>query len=103
MLNTTIIDYVNKLVKQLNIKDFLGVIVYGSYVCKRANELSDLDVMIIKDNYDTQDCGNIVIDGIRVEYFIQDLKRLYRYSFNSFNFDPNNFHLKFIKNAPFKV
>jgi len=33
--------------------------------------------MIIKQNYETQDCGSLMVDGIRVEYFIQDLKRLY--------------------------
>ena len=77
MINDIIINHVSKLIKELNINDFEGIIVYGSYVGKRNNKLSDLDVMIIKNNYETQDCGSKIIDGIRIEYFIQDLKRLY--------------------------
>ena len=78
MLNNTIISYITKLINNLNISDYTGIIVYGSYVGKRNNKLSDLDVMIIKENYKTQDCGSQIIDGIRIEYFIQDLKRLYK-------------------------
>lgn len=77
MINNDITTYVNKLLCKLDITDYIGVLVYGSYVGGRANNLSDLDVMIIKNNYETQDCGSIVINGIRIEYFVQDLKRLY--------------------------
>ena len=42
------------------------------------NNLSDLDLMIIKDNYDTQDCGSCVLDGIRIEYFVESLKTIYQ-------------------------
>lgn len=78
MLNDIIVNYVAKLVKSLNITDYTGIIVYGSYVGERNNKLSDLDVMIIKEHHETQDCGSKIIDGIRIEYFIQDLKRLYK-------------------------
>lgn len=77
MINNKIVNYVNNLCNSLNINDYIGIIVYGSYVGERNNTLSDLDVMIIKSNYDTQDCGSLMIDGVRVEYFIQDIKRLY--------------------------
>ncbi len=77
MLDDKITDYVKKLIDQLNITDYIGIIVYGSYVGGRNNVLSDLDVMIIKKGYETQDCGSMIIDGIRIEYFIQDLKKLY--------------------------
>lgn len=77
MVNNEIISYVNKLINELKLTDYIGVLVYGSYVGERNNKLSDLDVMIIKENYGTQDCGSLIIDGVRVEYFIQDLKRLY--------------------------
>lgn len=78
MIDNKIINYANNLLEKLNIDTYLGIIVYGSYIGKRNDYLSDLDVMIIKDKYDTQDCGSMMIDGIRVEYFIQDLKRLYQ-------------------------
>ena len=77
MINNKIVNYVNSLCNGLNISDYIGIIVYGSYVGERNNTLSDLDVMIIKSNYDTQDCGSLMINGVRVEYFIQDIKRLY--------------------------
>ena len=77
MINNKIINYVNSLCNALNISGYVGIIVYGSYVGGRNNSLSDLDVMIIKSNYNTQDCGSLIINGIRVEYFIQDIKRLY--------------------------
>lgn len=78
MVNNDIVIYVDRLLIELNINDYIGILVYGSYVGNRTNNLSDLDVMIIKDNYETQDCGSLLIDGIRVEYFVQDLKRLYQ-------------------------
>ena len=91
MLNNDIINYVNKLIKELNLTNYIGILVYGSYIGNRTNNLSDLDVMIIKDNYETQDCGSLLIDGIRVEYFIQDLKRLYRLIKNEVdNNDPSH-------------
>lgn len=77
-INSKIINYVNGLIDELKLTDYIGILVYGSYVCGRNNKLSDLDVMIIKDNYETQDCGSLLINGVRVEYFIQDLKRLYK-------------------------
>ena len=77
MIDDRIVNYIIKLLNQLNIADYIGIIVYGSYIGGRNNKLSDLDVMIIKENYPTQDCGSIIIDGIRIEYFIQDLKKLY--------------------------
>ena len=77
MLNDIIINYVAKLIKSLKITDYAGIIVYGSYVGERNNKLSDLDVMIIKEHHETQDCGSQIIDGIRIEYFVQGLKRLY--------------------------
>ena len=69
--------YVDNFCKCLNLTDYLGIIVYGSYVGGRSNDLSDLDIMIIMDNYCTMDCGSIMIDGLRIEYFIQDINRLY--------------------------
>lgn len=91
MINYNIINYVTKLLLKLNLTDYIGVLVYGSYVGNRTNKLSDLDVMIIKDNYETQDCGSLLIDGIRVEYFIQDLRRLYQLIENEIkNNDPSH-------------
>lgn len=77
MIDIQIINYVNKFINQLNITDCIGVLVYGSYVGGRSNELSDLDVMLIKDNYDGQNCGSLSIDGLRVEFFIQGLQKIY--------------------------
>lgn len=72
-----VVEYVNKLLSTIDIGDYIGVIAYGSYIGGRSNILSDIDVMIIKSGYNTSDCGSNIIDGIRVEYFIQDINRLY--------------------------
>lgn len=96
MVNSKIISYVNKLIYELQLTDYIGVLVYGSYVGERNNELSDLDVMIIKENYDTQDCGSLIIDGVRVEYFIQDLKRLYELIRNEINNNDPSHLTKFV-------
>lgn len=85
MINNKIINYVNRLINELKLTNYIGIIVYGSYVGERNNELSDLDVMIIKDNYETQDCGSMLIDNIRVEFFVQDLKKLYELIKNEIN------------------
>ena len=85
MINNTIIEKVNELIKKLNIKNYTGIIVYGSYVGERNNSLSDLDVMIIKENYHTLDCGSMMIDNVRVEFFINDLQRLYSLADNEIN------------------
>lgn len=69
--------HIEKCISKLNIDDYIGIIVYGSYVTGESNDLSDLDIMIIKKEHDSSDIGSIVIDGIRIEYFIQGLKRLY--------------------------
>ena len=59
MINNDIINYVNKLISKLNLVNYAGILVYGSYVGNRTNSLSDLDVMIIKNNYETQYCGSL--------------------------------------------
>ena len=91
MINNIIVTYVNELLNKLKLDDYIGVLVYGSYVGNRSNDLSDLDVMIIKNNYETQDCGSLLINDIRVEYFVQDLKRLYELIKNEIdNNDPSH-------------
>ena len=70
-------EYVEKFISTSNVGEYIGIIVYGSYISGRSNILSDLDIMIIKKEYDTSDIGSIMIDNVRVEYFIQGLKRLY--------------------------
>lgn len=85
MINNKIIEKVNELLKKLNIKNYTGIIVYGSYANERNNDLSDLDVMIIKENYHTLDCGSMRINNVRVEFFINDLQRLYSLVDNEIN------------------
>lgn len=78
MINKEIKQIIDKFIKQEHIHNYNGIIVYGSYVRNMNNNLSDLDLMIIKDKYETQDCGSCIIDGIRVEYFIESLKTIYQ-------------------------
>lgn len=96
MVDKKIYNYVNKFINKLNLSDYIGIIVYGSYVCGRNNNLSDLDIMIIKENYLTQDCGSIMIDGVRVEYFVEDLKVLYKLTKNEVNNNDPSHLTKFV-------
>lgn len=91
-MNTIKIELIVKnLLKKLNLNEYIGILVYGSYIGNRTNKLSDLDIMIIKDDYSTQDCGSFLIDGIRVEFFINDLSKLYRLVKNEINHnDPSH-------------
>lgn len=83
--------YIDNFCKVLNISDYIGIIAYGSYVKRTNTTLSDLDIMIIKSNYNTQDCGSLNIDGVRIEYFIQDIKRIYELIKNEIkNNDPSH-------------
>ena len=50
--------YIDNFCKVLNISDYIGIIAYGSYVKRTNTTLSDLDIMIIKSKYNTQDCGS---------------------------------------------
>lgn len=77
MNSNKIVNNINNLCNHLNLHNYIGIIVYGSYISQSNNYLSDLDVMIIMDDYATQDYGSLMIDNVRVEFFIQDIKRLY--------------------------
>ena len=96
MVDNKIINYVKELINQLNITDYIGILVYGSYVGLRSNKLSDLDVMIIMDNYNAQICGSLLINGIRVEYFIQGLQKIYDLIKNEINHNDLSHITKFV-------
>lgn len=48
MIDDKIVNYINNLINKLRLTNYIGIIVYGSYVGGRNNNLSDLDVIIIK-------------------------------------------------------
>lgn len=77
MLPLELKKYIEKFLNSKKIDDYIGIIVYGSYVTQKNNNLSDIDIMIVMKNYKTQDCGSFMIEGTRIEFFIQDIKNLY--------------------------
>lgn len=78
MVNKEIFEYITKFIIKEDLTNYLVIIAYGSFISGRCTDLSNLDIMIIKKNYETQDCGSTIIDAVRVEFFIQDIKKLYQ-------------------------
>lgn len=57
-------------------KNYLGALVCGSYVMGNETKYSDVDLFIIMDDlFDHRERGNIIVDGFRIDYFINSLKR----------------------------
>lgn len=63
----------------------LGAILGGSYANNNYNESSDIDISIITidENYNKR--GNVIIDGIMIEYFINSINGLRKYMDDEFN------------------
>lgn len=73
--------YVNYLLEELKIVNgILGVLLYGSYVLKVEDEFSDLDILIVVEENNKNICGrgNLVKDGISIEYFIKTESEIYK-------------------------
>lgn len=78
-------NYIEALNKFINDMNYLkndkveGIIFYGSYHTKTANEFSDIDLMILyDDDYDkNQIKGYKNVNGIQVEYFERTISKIY--------------------------
>lgn len=76
-LKNFISDYENK--------DYvIGALLCGSYATGNYTNRSDIDVHIVTKNISYKQRGNVIIDGIMVEYFMNPLTELYKYLENDF-------------------
>ena len=84
-------DIVFKFLSENQNDDYIGVICYGSYVKNQADTLSDIDLMIFTKNDNASYFGSHIEESIRIEYFIYNLKDLYKYAKEAIeNNDPSH-------------
>ena len=57
----------------------------GSYATRNYNDDSDIDISIITNNDNYTKRGNVIIDGIMIEYFINSIDKLKEYMEEEFN------------------
>ena len=59
--------------------DVIGAVLCGSYASVNYTNNSDIDVHIITKDIVFKERGNVIIDGIMVEYFMNPLSEIYKY------------------------
>ena len=73
--------YIDNLLSKLELSDeFLGILLYGSYVLNNVDEFSDFDVLIVVENEYRKICGrgNYIINGKSIEFFIKTEDDIYK-------------------------
>ena len=67
-------------------EDVIGAMVCGSYVTGHPSPHSDIDVhIILSDEADWRERGNILIDGYLIEYFINPPRQIKKYFEDDYN------------------
>lgn len=62
----------------------IGAILCGSYATGNNTDRSDIDVHIITKDIGFKQRGNVIVDGIMIEYFMNPLSQSYKYLENDF-------------------
>ena len=63
-----------------NRNDVVGALVCGSYITGNPSKRSDIDVhIILSDEVNWRERGNIIINGFLIEYFVNPAKQIHRY------------------------
>ena len=61
-------------------KDYvIGAVLCGSYATGNNTKRSDIDIHIITKNISYKQRGNIIVEGIMIEYFMNPLSEIYKY------------------------
>lgn len=66
-------------------EEIIGAILGGSYATGNYTESSDIDISIITSNDNYKKRGNIIIDDIMVEFFINPISELKKYMEDDYN------------------
>ena len=78
-------DVLEKFISEYKNKDYvIGAILCGSYATGNYTKRSDIDVHIITKDISYKQRGNVIIDGIMIEYFMNPLSEVYKYLENDF-------------------
>lgn len=68
-----------------NDDEIIGAILGGSYATGNYTESPDIDISIITSNDNYKKRGNVIIDGIMIEYFINPIFELKKYMEDDYN------------------
>ena len=74
----------NFLEKFKNEEYVIGAVLCGSYANGNNTKNSDIDVHIITKEISFKERGNVIIDGIMIEYFMNPLNEIYKYLENDY-------------------
>lgn len=67
-------------------EDVIGAIVCGSYVTGKPSPHSDIDVhIILSDDVDWRERGNVIVDDYLIEYFVNPPKQIIKYFEEDYN------------------
>ena len=78
-------EVLEKFISEFRDRDYvIGAILCGSYATGNYTKRSDIDVHIITKDISYKERGNVIIDGIMIEYFINPLSEAYKYLENDF-------------------
>lgn len=78
-------EVLNKFISDYKNKDYvIGAVLCGSYATGNYTKRSDIDIHIITKNISYKQRGNVIIDGIMLEYFMNPLSEIYKYLENDF-------------------
>ena len=78
-------NVLEKFLKEYKENDYvIGAILCGSYATGNNTDRSDIDVHIITKDIGFKQRGNVIIDEIMIEYFINPLSQSYKYLENDF-------------------
>ena len=78
-------EVLEKFISKYRDKDHvIGAVLCGSYVTGNYTKRSDIDICIITKDISYKERGNVIIDGIMIEYFMNPLSEVYKYLENDF-------------------
>ena len=73
-------EIIDKFINSINLKEVEAILLVGSYAVGNNNEYSDIDIYIIlKDKIKYRERGNILINGILIEYFMNPIRKVIDY------------------------
>ena len=78
-------NVLEKFINEYKDEDFvIGAVLCGSYATGNYTKKSDIDIHIITKEISYKQRGNVIIDGIMIEYFMNPLSEVYKYLENDF-------------------
>ena len=78
-------EILNKFLEEYKNKEYvIGAVLCGSYATGNNTKSSDIDVQIITKEISFKERGNVIIDDMMIEYFMNPLSEIYKYLENDY-------------------